>query len=71
MLFRSEKRLVAAAAFCDGEYGYKDLYIGVPVVIGAGGVEKIVQIELTADEKALFDKSSAAVRELVDAAKKL
>ena len=66
-----EKRLVAAAAFCDGEYGYKDLYIGVPVVIGAKGVEKIVQLELTADEKALFDKSSAAVRELVDASKKL
>jgi malate dehydrogenase len=66
-----EKRLVAAAAFCDGEYGYKDLYIGVPVVIGAKGVEKIVQIELSSDEKALFDKSSAAVRELVEAAKKL
>ena len=45
------------AAYLDGEYGYKDLYLGVPVVIGADGVEKIVAIELTADEKAMLDKS--------------
>jgi malate dehydrogenase len=66
-----EKRLLPAAAYCEGEYGYKDLYIGVPVVIGAGGVEKIVNIELTSDEKANLDKSAAAVRELVEASKKL
>ncbi len=68
---RDEKRLLPAAAYCDGEYGYKDLYIGVPVVIGRGGIEKIVNIELTAEEKANLDKSAAAVRELVDASKKL
>jgi malate dehydrogenase len=66
-----EKRMMAAAAYCEGEYGYRDLYIGVPVIIGAGGVEKIVSIELSAEEKANLDKSSAAVRELVEAAKKL
>jgi len=66
-----EKRLLPCAAYCEGEYGYKDLYIGVPVVIGAGGVEKIVQIELTSDEKAMLDKSAGAVRELVEASKKL
>jgi malate dehydrogenase len=66
-----EKRLVPAAAYCEGEYGYKDLYIGVPVVIGGRGVEKIVQIELTAEEKANLDKSAAAVKELLDAAVKL
>jgi malate dehydrogenase len=66
-----EKRLLPCAAYCEGEYGYKDLYIGVPVVIGAAGVEKIVNIELTADEKAMLDKSAAAVRELVEASKKL
>src|SRR3954464_4895106 len=54
---RDEKRLLPAAAFLDGEYGYKDLYMGVPVVIGGGGVEKIVSVELTSDEKAMLDKS--------------
>jgi malate dehydrogenase len=68
---RDEKRLLPAAAFLDGEYGYKDLYMGVPVVIGAGGVEKIVTIELDASEKAMLDKSAAAVRELIEASKKL
>jgi malate dehydrogenase len=65
------KRLVACAAYLDGEYGYKDLYMGVPVVIGAGGVEKVVTIALTGDEKAMLDKSAAAVRELIEASKKL
>jgi malate dehydrogenase len=68
---RDLKRLVPAAAFLDGEYGYNDLYMGVPVVIGAGGIEKIVTIELDAAEKAMLDKSAAAVRELIEASKKL
>jgi malate dehydrogenase len=68
---RDEKRLLPCAAYCEGEYGYKDLYIGVPVVIGAGGVEKIVTIELTADERGMLDKSAAAVKELLEASKKL
>jgi len=68
---RDLKRLLPAAAFLDGEYGYKDLYMGVPVVIGAGGIEKIVTIELDAAEKAMLDKSAAAVRELIEASKKL
>jgi malate dehydrogenase len=66
-----EKRLLPCAAFCEGEYGYKDLYIGVPVIVGGSGVEKIVEIELTAEEKAMLDKSAAAVRELLEASKKL
>jgi malate dehydrogenase len=65
------KRLVACAAYLDGEYGYNDLYMGVPVVIGAGGVEKVVPINLTADEKAMLEKSAGAVRELIEASKKL
>jgi malate dehydrogenase len=68
---RDEKRLLPCAAYCEGEYGYQDLYIGVPAVIGAGGVEKIVAIELSAEEKTNLDKSAAAVRELVEASKKL
>jgi malate dehydrogenase len=68
---RDEKRLLPAAAFLTGEYGYNDLYMGVPVVIGAGGIEKIVTIELDAAEKAMLEKSAAAVRELIEASKKL
>jgi len=66
-----EKRLLPAAAHCAGEYGYKDLYIGVPVIIGKGGVEKVVTIELSPEEKANLEKSAAAVKELVEASKKL
>ncbi len=68
---KDKKRVLPCAAWLTGQYGMKDLYVGVPVVIGAGGIEKIVEIELNAQEKAAFEKSCAAVRELVDAAKKL
>ena len=68
---RDKKRVLPCAALLNGEYGIKGMYIGVPVVIGAGGIERIVEIELNATEKAAFDKSCAAVKELVEAAKKL
>jgi malate dehydrogenase len=68
---KDAKRLLPAAAYLDGEYGYKDLYMGVPVVIGANGVERVVTVSLTAEEKAMLDKSAAAVRELIEASKKL
>jgi len=64
-----QKRLLAVATLLSGQYGYKDLYLGVPVVIGAGGVEKIVDITLTADEKAALEKSAASVRKVVDVVK--
>ena len=54
-----------------GQYGVRDLYVGVPVVIGAGGIERIVEITLDPAEKAAFDKSCAAVRDLVDIASKM
>jgi malate dehydrogenase len=66
-----KKRVLPCAALLNGEYGVKDLYVGVPVVIGAGGIERIVPIDMNAEEKAAFDKSCAAVSELVEAAKKL
>jgi malate dehydrogenase len=66
-----KKRVLPCAALLDGQYGVKGLYVGVPVVIGAGGVERIVEISLDPAEKAAFDKSCAAVRELIDVAKKL
>ena len=52
-----------------GQYGLKDFYVGVPVVIGAGGVETIVEIEFNAEEKAAFDKSCGAVKELIEASR--
>lgn len=68
---RDQKRLIPCAAYCEGEYGYDGFYIGVPVVLGGHGVEKIVEVELSADEKAALDKSAAAVRDLIEAAAKL
>ena len=68
---RDQKRLLPCAAHLNGEYGFKDLYLGVPVVIGGSGVEKVVTIELTGEEKAMLDKSAAAVRELIEASKTL
>jgi malate dehydrogenase len=68
---RDKKRVLPCAALLNGQYGVNDLYVGVPVVIGAGGIERIVEIALNAEEKAAFDKSCTAVRELVEAAKKL
>jgi malate dehydrogenase len=64
-----QKRLLAAATLLTGQYGYKDLYLGVPVVIGAGGVEKVVDIPLSADEKAALEKSASSVRKVVDVVK--
>ena len=57
------KRFVAASAYLDGEYGYSGIYLGVPVLLGAGGVERIYELELTAQEKAALDDSAAHVRE--------
>jgi len=68
---RDKKRVLPCAAWLTGQYGVKDLYVGVPVVIGAGGVERIVEIELNAHEKAAFAASCGTVRELIEAAKKL
>lgn len=65
-----EKRLLACAAYLDGEYGYKDLFMGVPAVLGGKGVEKIVEIPLTAEEKAMLDKSAKSVQGVVDVVKK-
>ena len=66
-----EKRLIPCAAYLRGEYGYKDLYIGVPVVLGAKGVEKIIEIALEPSERQMLDNSAKAVRELIEASKGL
>jgi malate dehydrogenase len=68
---RDKKRVLPVAAYVNGSYGIKDLYVGVPAVIGEKGVERIVELELTADEKAQLEKSAASVQGLLDACKKL
>ncbi|MDD9900497.1 MAG: malate dehydrogenase [Alphaproteobacteria bacterium] len=66
---RDKKRVLPCAAYLEGQYGVKGLYIGVPVVIGADGVEKIVEVSFTTEEQDMFDKSVEAVKTLCEAAK--
>jgi malate dehydrogenase len=66
---KDKKRVLPAAAYLTGQYGVDNMFIGVPIVIGAGGVERIVEVELDADEKAMFAKSIASVQGLVEACK--
>src|SRR5213083_789724 len=68
---RDKKRVLPVAAYLNGEYGVKDLYVGVPVVIGAKGVERIVEIELAGKDREAFDKSVGSVQGLVEACKKI
>lgn len=63
---RDKKRLIPCAAYCDKEYGVGGYYVGVPVILGSGGVEKIVELELDSEEQAAFQKSVDAVKELVN-----
>jgi malate dehydrogenase len=67
---RDEKRLLPCAAYLEGEYGYKDLFMGVPCILGGKGVEKIVEIPLSSEEKAMLEKSAKSVQAVVDICKK-
>jgi malate dehydrogenase len=66
---RDKRRLLPCAANLKGEYGLNDIYVGVPCIIGKNGVEKVIEIALTPDERAMFDKSVGSVKGLVDACK--
>ncbi|EPX84709.1 malate dehydrogenase (NAD) [Rubellimicrobium thermophilum DSM 16684] len=66
---KDQKRVLPCAAHVQGAYGVDGLYVGVPTVIGAGGIERVIEIALSEEEKAMFDKSVAAVRGLVEACK--
>jgi malate dehydrogenase len=68
---KDQRRVLPCAAYLNGEYGVRDTYVGVPIVIGAAGVEKIVEIQFDAAEKAMFAKSVAAVQTLIEACKKI
>jgi malate dehydrogenase len=62
---RDKKRLIPCAAYCDKEYGVGGYFVGVPVVLGSAGVERIIELRLTDQERAAFQKSVDAVKELV------
>jgi len=64
-ILRDQKRVLPCAAYLEGEYGYRGIYLGVPVLLGARGVEKVFEIELAPDEKSQLDRSAASVQELV------
>src|SRR6476660_4138150 len=65
-ILKDKRKILPCAAFLQGEYGYNELFVGVPVKLGSKGIEKIIEIELTPEEKAGLDKSAAAVKELVE-----
>jgi len=68
---KDEKKTLPCAAYLNGEYGFKDIYAGVPVVIGSNGIEKVVELDLDEEEKKSFETSIEAVTELFDAAKNI
>ncbi len=68
---RDKKRLIPCAAFCDREYGVGGHFVGVPVILGGGGIERVVELSLLPEEKAALDKSIEAVRDLVAAMDRL
>lgn len=65
-IIKDKKRIIPCAAYCDGQYGVKDMFIGVPAVLGANGVEKIIEIELDENERAEFTASVGAVKGLIN-----
>jgi len=69
-ILKDKKKVLPCAAYLEGEYGINGLFVGVPVKLGAGGIEKIYEIKLTAEEHALLKKSADSVQELVDVLKK-
>jgi malate dehydrogenase len=68
---KDKRRVMPCAAYLEGQYGVNGLYVGVPVIIGANGVERVMEIDLDATERAMFEKSVASVRALIEAAKSL
>ena len=70
-IIKDKKRLLPVAAYCDKEYGVGGYYVGVPAILGAAGVERIIELNLTDEEQASFQNSVSAVKELVAAMDKL
>jgi malate dehydrogenase len=64
-----KKKVLPCAAYLEGEYGIRDLFVGVPVKLGSAGIEKIYEVKLLADEQKALEKSAASVKELIDVIK--
>jgi malate dehydrogenase len=64
-ILKDQRRVLPSIAYLEGEYGYDGIYLGVPTILGANGIEKVIELELTADEKAALDKSAEAVRNVM------
>lgn len=65
-ILKDQRRILPAIAFLEGEYGYDELYLGVPTILGGSGIEKIIELDLTAEEKAALDQSAEAVRNVME-----
>jgi malate dehydrogenase len=66
-IIKDKKRVIPTIAYLEGEYGYEDLYVGVPTILGGDGIEKIIELDLTEDEKAALAKSVESVRSVMSA----
>ncbi|TGV28079.1 malate dehydrogenase, partial [Mesorhizobium sp. M00.F.Ca.ET.186.01.1.1] len=64
-IIKDKRRILPSIALLQGEYGYQDIYLGVPTLLGANGIEKVIELELTAEEKAALDKSADSVRNVM------
>ncbi|MFE8696983.1 malate dehydrogenase [Cytobacillus sp. FJAT-53684] len=64
-ILKDQRRVLPSIAYLEGEYGYEGIYLGVPTILGANGIEKVIELDLTADEKAALDKSAEAVRNVM------
>ena len=64
-ILKDQRRVFPAIAYLEGEYGYSDIYLGVPVILGGNGIEKIIELELLADEKEALDRSVESVRNVM------
>ncbi|WP_066292529.1 malate dehydrogenase [Bacillus sp. FJAT-29937] len=65
-ILKDQRRVLPSIAYLEGEYGYEGIYLGVPTILGANGIEKVIELELTEDEKSALDKSAEAVRSVMD-----
>jgi malate dehydrogenase len=65
-IIKDKKRIIPCAAYCTGQYGVNNMFIGVPVKLGSGGVEEIIELKLADDEKKAFEGSAAAIKKLID-----
>src|SRR5690625_4234600 len=65
-ILKDQRRVLPAIAYLEGEYGYSDLYLGVPIILGGNGIEKVIELELISDEKAALDKSVQSVKNVMD-----